>query len=245
MTPIDAGDLRTKPGRWERSTNTQQRALVMAYDRWAAQLRRDLLAAKSIALSLTQQELILDRALPGLEMALLETTHRGILAAEKVALRGEPPSARVLLVETERLKQNDDLVQAKLIPFLGERLKGQLAAGMVADPKLLTAGLAAQRSFPAQLSGNSWVMIFETLKAKGQDENAERSKQGLPPVKVRWVLDPLAEHCQPSSGYYGCPELAGEYPEWDAMPTVPGGQVTCRLNCRCLVEVWQNGKWER
>lgn len=238
-------DLREGSDRWTRATNAEQRHLVRVYDEWAAQLKRDLLASDRIAASLAQQTLILEKELPDLEAAMLEASHRGVLTAEKVALRGDDVTPRVLAVRQERLRLNDELITERFVPYIGEQLGKQLAAGVVAKPKLLAAGLAAQRSFPAQMSGNFWTMIFETLKAKGQDENEELRKQGLPPVKVRWLLDPLAEHCEPSTGYYGCPELAGEYPEWDAMPTVPGGQVTCRVNCRCTVEVWHNGQWER
>ena len=245
MSPLDAGDLRTKPGRWERATNAEQKRLVRLYDEWAADLKRELLAADALAASPGQLNLILEKRLPELEAAMLAETHRGILKAEAVALRGGEVSPRVLAARAERIRLNDETVVDGFMPFIGGRLQEQLAAGVVSQPKLLTAGLVAQRSFPAQMSGGFWVMIFETLKAKGQDENDELRRQGLPPVKVRWVLDPLAEHCIASEGRYGCPDLAGVYLEWDALPTVPGGQVTCRLNCRCLIEVWRNGQWER
>lgn len=245
MTPFDAGDLRTKPGRWERATNAQQRLLVKAYDQWAAQLQRDLQRASQLWTPQAGLELIVDKALPALENAMLEATHKGIQTAEKIGLNGTLPSPRVLTNRQEHITKNDKLVSENLVPFIGQRIKEQLATGIVSEPKLLTAGLAVQRLSAASYAGGFWAMIFETKKAKGQDEAKDLIKQGLPPRRVRWVLDPSAEHCKASSGYYGCPELAGVYDSWDALPTVPAGMVTCRGSCRCLLEIEVNGQWRR
>lgn len=55
--------------------------------------------------------------------------------------------------------------------------------------------------------------------------------------KVKWILDPAAAHCE------DCPALAGIYENWDALPTLPGQDVRCNGNCRCTVEIMQDGKW--
>ena len=73
----------------------------------------------------------------------------------------------------------------------------------------------------------------------------EREEAGKKPRRVRWVLDPAAEHCKKSEFHYGCPELAGEYESWDHMPTVPAGDVSCLGNCRCHIDVKTESGWER
>jgi len=97
----------------------------------------------------------------------------------------------------------------------------------------------------AQGAGESWVLIFKTQQTLGRAREGGRRAQGLPPETIRWVLDPRAAHCAASSGYHGCPDLAGEYDSWDALPTVPAAQVTCRGNCRCHLEVMRDGQWQR
>ena len=88
-------------------------------------------------------------------------------------------------------------------------------------------------------------MIFETQKALGTEKEHELALEGLAPERIRWVLDPNADHCEDSAGHYGCPGLAGEYDSWNDLPTVPAGQVTCRGNCRCHLEVFRDGDWRR
>ena len=97
-------------------------------------------------------------------------------------------------------------------------------------------------------SGGAVVATFETQRAAGMEENAEREARGEKPIPVRWVLDPQAEHCEDDRrrGTFGCPSLAREYPGgWATLPTVPAGNVSCLGNCRCRLEADFGKGWER
>ncbi len=242
--PIDAGDLRGGANRLVRATNAEQRRLARVYDRWAAGLQREILSALAHLAQPQQLEAILNRHLPDLEAKLISITHDGVKAAEKLAIGRDKPSPRVLAARNRHLSAADEKITSALMPFVAERLKAALV-GPFLEAGDVAKALKAQRAYPTQYAGNFWSMIFEAKRAKGQDGDDALRRQGQPPARVRWVLDPQAEHCQASPGFYGCPDLAGEYESWDALPTVPGGQVTCRLNDRCWIEVWRNGRWER
>jgi hypothetical protein len=156
-------------------------------------------------------------------------------------------------------REGEALIRENLIPRVHEKMTLALATAV---PGLVIGGLAveqqravalaiknasaATRAAPAQYAGGYWVAIFEVQRTLGEERESERQSQGLDIEPVRWVLDPRAEHCNPSAGFYGCPELAGEYPNgWKTLPTVPAGQVTCRGNCRCHLEVQRDGQWKR
>ena len=244
MGSVDVGDLRSGQNRLVRAVNAQQRRLVRAYDAWAAGVMREIVALSGWV-SAAEAKLIIERRLPELEAAMLDTTHQGVQTAERLVIGRIQPTPRVLAIRDSHLARNDELVSTALVPFIGERLTAALTGAAALDSRGVLEALTAQRSFPAQYAGGFWAMVFETKQAAGLDEDQARQQEGLPPVKVRWVLDPNAEHCQPSSGFYGCPELAREYPTWGDLPTVPAGTVTCRGNCRCAIEVGRDGRWQR
>lgn len=138
------------------------------------------------------------------------------------------------------------LVATALIPAIHARLLPEIARGVALDPKALQGAFGAVRAAPGQYAGRAWVMIFETQQELGRTREAERRAEGKTVEAVRWVLDPRAEHCAESPGHHACPKLAGIYPGgWSTLPTVPAGLTTCRGNCRCHVEVFRDGKWQR
>ena len=241
---VEVGDLRSGQNRLVRATNAQQKKLVRAYDTWAAGVKRDMDAALKRWARPVQLKAILDSHLPELEAAMLDTTHQGVQTAEKVVIGRGQPSPRVLAARNLHLRKNDELVTAALVPFIGARLVAALTGPGVVDSRAVAGALAAQRAYPAQYAGGFWAMIFETKRAQGLDVDEEQRRLGLPPVKVKWRLDPQAEHCQASPSFYGCPDLAGEYESWGHLPTVPAGEVTCRGLCRCWIEVWRDGRWQ-
>lgn len=81
---------------------------------------------------------------------------------------------------------------------------------------------------------------------------------------VRWVLGPWCEaHCRRIAGCPSCSDVAGEYDEWDCLPTVPDGtELACKSaefmawwddhhkqdevfsGCDCHLEVYVNGVWQ-
>lgn len=244
---VPAGqDLRTKPGEWERATNAQQKRLVRAYDQWAIGLRKELTGAVNRLATEADQLAILERRLGALERVLLTVTRQGVVGASNLVLRGRRPTPATLLAAQKQMAANNQLVIGSLMPSMRQSLQESIRRGAALDKKALKLATDALRSRPAQYAGGYWVMIFQTQQALGIDREAERRAKGEAIEKVRWVLDRLADHCEDSPGFHGCAGLAGEYKGgWNTLKTVPGGQVTCRGNCRCTLEVFTEGEWKR
>ena len=246
-------------GTWEEKTNRQQRKIVSVFDTWVAALKRDLATRAKNGATLPELSTYLDAQVPKLEDRLVEVMTKGVEGAVKTVAgdRFELPQVRA---KAEQLvRENVALVRENLVPNIHEKLSLALAAAI---PGLVIGGLAveqqkavalairnasaATRSAPAQYAGGYWVAIFETQKTVGEVREDERASQGLDPEPVKWNLDPRAVHCQASPGFFGCPDLAGEYPGgWRTLKTVPAGQVTCRGNCRCHLSVKRDGQWTR
>lgn len=250
---------RVGSGSWEEKTNRQQRKIVSVFDTWTAALKRELLSRAKRGATIPELSTYLDNQIPKLEERLVEVMTKGVEGAVKTVAgdRSELPQVRA---KAERLAaENAALVRENLVPHIHEKLSLALAAAV---PGLVIGGLAvdqqkavalaiknasaASRAAPAQYAGGYWVAIFETQRTVGEVREDERLAQGLPIEPVKWDLDPRAEHCKPSPGFFGCPELAGEYPGgWRTLKTVPAGQVTCRGNCRCHLSVFRDGQWRR
>ena len=232
--------VRQDRGAWETAANAQQRALVRVFDQWAAPLKKALLEAAFQGASVERMQLMIDIEMPDLEQALIDRTQKGIDKGVAVALgrNDMPPAVRsraLAQMETDRV-----LVKDSLVPILRASLVGAVAAGATANAAALNTAFNAVRNRPAQYAGGLWVMIFETEKELGRENDKKRRSEGKAPLPVRWVLDPAAEHCVDSPGHHGCPTLAGEYPDgWDSLVTVPAGLTTCRGNCRCWLEVFE------
>jgi len=251
---IGSGDYETK-------TNRQQRKLVAVYDKWAAAVKRDLARLTKEGKPLPELQAYLDAQIPKLEARLVEIQSAGIKSAAKTAAGSRYELPAVLVTTDRQIRDNVELIRKNLVPRIHEKLTLALALalplavggiGGLAVEQQKSVALAiknatlAGRSMPAQYAGGYWVAIFETEKTLGGVREDERASQGLPPEPVRWVLDPRAVHCHASPGFYGCAELAGEYKDgWRSLPTVPAGQVTCRGNCRCHIEVNRDGQWRR
>ncbi len=239
---------RRAPGEWERMTNRQQRKLVSVYDSWAAGLKRDLRTRAAAGATPGELSKILDDRIPALEARLLEVTNKGIIGATRVSAGSRAGMPAIQKATEQQILENTALVRNNLVPKIHEELLIPIARGIQANPQALNESIGALRSAPAQYAGGYWVAIFRTQKELGTMRETERAAQGLQPEPIRWVLDQNANHCQASpdkGGFYGCPDLAGEYPHWAALPTIPAGHVTCRGNCRCHLEVFRDGAWRR
>ena len=239
---------RFAPGEWEQATNRQQRKLVRVYDAWAADLKRDL--RKRAAAGATASELagILGAKIPKLQSAFLEVTNKGIIGATRISAGQRANIPTVQGVAEKQIAENTALVTGSLVPKIHEELLVPIARGIQANPQALNQAVVNLRYAPAQYAGGYWVAIFKTQEALGTQREIDRAVEGLQPEPIRWVLDPNAEHCQPTpdkGGFYGCPELAQTYPHWSALPTLPAGHVTCRGNCRCHLEIFREGQWRR
>lgn len=238
--PSKVMELRPALGKWERATNAQQRRLERAYMGWSVVARRELSALAGRGA--TEQEIMLALERHGivLEGLLLKRLQQGTIGASNLALGGKPAPARVASLIQRQMVENERLVREALLPHVMGNLKAKLP-GAIGDRKLLKEAFDTMRNRPAQYAGGYWTMIFETKREMGLQKEQDTKE----PERIKWELDPLAEHCEPRPGYYGCPELVGEYDSWGSLPTVPGGQVSCQGNCRCHLLVWQNGQWVR
>ena len=233
-------------GSWEEATNRQQRKLVLVFDAWAAELKKGLRSRADRGATMPELSAFLDGQIPALEKRLSEIQAAGINTAVKTSAKSRADYPQIRALADKLVADNLALVRENLVPRIHEKLTLALATGAVVNAAALNAALNTTRAMPAAYSGGYWVAIFEVQKGLGRVREDERAAQGLPPEPIRWVLDPMAEHCQASAGYFGCPELAGEYPGgWSSLKTVPAGLVTCRGNCRCHVEVFRDGQWQR
>jgi len=233
-------------GDWEQATNRQQRRLTRAFDSWSAQTRRALTDAAKRGVPIPQQAEILDNSMRELEAKLAVVLEVGSKAAARISAgkRAELPGVRQVVEQHDR--EDRLLLATALIPVIYARLLPDIARGLASDPKALQGAFGAVRAAPGQYAGRAWVLIFETQQELGRTREAERRAEGKTVEPVRWVIDPRADHCAASPGHHGCPELAGEYKGgWSSLKTVPAGQVTCRGNCRCHLEVYRDGKWQR
>ncbi len=237
---------RVIPGTWERSTNKQQRRLVRAFDSWSAKVRKQINEAAQRGVSQENLISILDRNLPTLASTLVDITTKGIQKALRVSGESRAKEPELVKVANEQIAENTKLVQEALIPNIREKLVAKIEAGIGLDKAELKEDFTLVRAGVAQYAGGAWVMIFLAQQALGRIRERQRKEEGLPIEKVRWVLDKAAEHCVDSPGFHGCPSLAGEYVKgWDSLPTVPAGNVTCRGNCRCHLEVFRDNQWRR
>ena len=245
-------------GDWEQQTNRQQRKLVRVYDEWAAGVKRGLAKLAKNGGTIPELQAYIDAQVPKLEQRLVEIQTKGIQNAVKSAAGSRAELPAVLAMTDQQIRDNVEMIRNNLVPKVHEKLTLALATavpvvtvGLVAEQQRAIAlaiknATLAGRNMPAQYAGGYWVAIFETEKTLGGVREDERAAEGLPPEPVRWDLDPRAVHCKASPGFYGCPDLAGEYPGgWRTLPTVPAGQVTCRGNCRCRISVFRNGEWRR
>jgi len=250
---------RVGSGTWEEKTNRHQRKLVRIYDEWAAKLKREISSRAKNGATIPELQSHLDGQIPVLEQRLTEANAAGVRNAAKTVAGDRFERPAIQWTVDHLISDGETLIHNNLVPKVHEKLTIGLAAAV---PAMIIGGLAveqqravalaiknasaATRAAPAQYAGGYWVALFEVQKTDGIERDDERAVQGLPPEPVKWNLDPRAEHCKPSPGFYGCPELAGEYPGgWRTLKTVPAGQVTCRGNCRCNLTVFRDGEWRR
>lgn len=245
-------------GTYEEKVNRQQRKLVRVYDQWLAGVKREIAARAKRGATLPELSAYLDGQVPRLEARLTEIMNVGTQSAIKTATGSRAELPAIVALGERQMNENVAMVRDNLIPKLHEKLTLAIAAavpafvvGSLAIQQQQAVALAiknaslASRAMPAQYAGGYWVAVFEAQQTLGGVREDERKSQGLDPEPVKWNLDPRAVHCLPSAGFYGCPELAKEYPSWRALPTVPAGQVTCRGNCRCHLTVLRDGQWQR
>lgn len=246
-TKAPAGQgLRQSSGAWEKAANTQQRQLVQAYDSWSAAIRRRLRTMAKTG-GTTQALLAAFNASIGeLEGVLLAVVSKGQERALRAAGGPDIVTPAVQSTLDQNVREGAQAVSGSLVPKIATGVRSAIGSGAAAEPRFLRDTFQAHRSSVAQFAGGFWQTLFGLQRQLGRDRQSARVQQGLEIEPVRWVLNAFADHCADSPGFFGCPGLAGEYPGgWDTLPTVPAGQVTCRGNCRCYLEIKIDGKWQR
>jgi len=180
-----------------------------------------------------------------LETSLVDVQQEGINAAVALAvsatLLSRPSVRNVVLAMTATAAQG---LRTGLIDSIRTRLTSKLGDAANFDRSSLKGIFDTARASVASPAGVAWNGLFVALLAAGKEQESQTGRT----QRVRWLLNDLAEHCAASPGKFACPEIAGTYDSWSELPTVPAGDVTCRGNCRCVLEAETSpgsGVWER
>ena len=132
------------------------------------------------------------------------------------------------------LNTNQQFIEGSLIPYMQAELKK-------AEPGTTLGELAAKRQFAWETrtglyAGSFWTAIWSGVGAKLISQLLQDTQP------VRRLLDPGAQHCNT------CPGKAIEYGSWNEMLSFTGGLPAdgsddCVSNCRCPIELFQEGEW--
>jgi len=230
-------NLRSGGGDYENTTNRLQSQLLNIYDRWAIDTRTQILSAQEQGIAPEQFSRIIAGRVSDLETNLINAQALGITAAVGIAIsQSLRNSARVQTAIAALTLTAATSIRTSLIDNIQTRLSTKLAdaAGTVAfDRSTLKDIFDTNRASVASSAGLAWSGIFTALLAAGQEQEQQTGQT----QRVRWVLNDAAAHCDDSPGRFGCPGQSGVYDSWAELETVPAGQVTCRGNCRCRLEV--------
>ncbi len=244
------------PGTALRLTNEYQAELLRMYDDWSAELANDI--ADRQPTTPESCTAIIDLHMGDLADRMHEMGRRRIREAWLTGMRGMEPDAKALRRIAEAQARNDGYIDTSLIPDIRERAMAQVpdiikpAVKEMADRQhhydmagalLMLGVLEGVKGRVDGYVGEVWRGCFEGAGIWQADQNVQRAAQGLPSQRVKWQLDPDAQHCKAADGRHGCEQLAGVYDQWDDMPTVPAGDVTCLGNCRCSILVEEGGQW--
>ena len=225
-----------------RGTERYQRQLSGAYDRWVRELNPILKKAIRNDVPLSTIMGLVDEAIEVLLDKLFDINREAMFSAYKLGYGRTPDDAGLDKIKKSTAGFKESLqtnmgprVRSVIESFLRANLEPKASYAM--DPASLAGSLGAQKSGLLQGGGGYWALGFQGAGDKMGIIDKNRTDAGEAPFKVKWELDPSSEHCEASPGHYGCPDLAGIYDSWDDLPTLPGGDVTCRGNCRCSIKI--------
>lgn len=243
MTTPDAPKLRSGSGGYERLTNAYQRSLVRTYDSWSVDTRRLMLQAVDQGVPQRQLGTILRGRMSNLSNSLITDGRRALPGAVNLGVGRKNARRNALMQRVIRdlINFHVQSVQSQLAPGIQTQLARNIGRERVINRASLQTLFANQRYRVSNYAGGAWSAIFTAQQAFGvalEQETGER-------IPVRWILHDLAVHCSESPGFFGCPDMAGEYDSFQSLLTVPAGIVTCRGNCRCRLETLVDGEWVR
>jgi len=230
------------------ATNHYQAVLTRLYDQWTRRAQKAMVNAD--AAGEVDIGTVLDKQLVALGVSLRAAAGQYITEAFKIGLKGKPVKGAASVALEILVERNNKFMDESLIPRIRTKVRAHLTEikelhqYAINGPGLLGL-LQSLRSEPAGYAGAFWNGIFVAAGIGQKEEDNQRKDSGERPRRVRWVLDPAAEHCADSAHGRGCPGLEGEYASWEELPEVPAGGVTCLGNCRCHIEVESDdGGWE-
>lgn len=229
------------------ATNEYQGLLTAIYDRWTTKAQRAIVSASEKGRKVAIKEI--DRQLLALEKELKAAGAKHIDEAVRLGLKKPTSGDRsAMALVKQRVGENDKFVDTSLIPRIREKIVSHLdeveAKQYQFDPTAFLGLLQSMRAEPSAYAGAFWSAIFLGAGLAMSAVDTERKEAGQKPRRVRWILDPAAEHCKRSEFHHGCPDLAGIYNSYDDLPTVPAGDVSCLGSCRCHLAVETEAGWE-
>ncbi len=254
---VPKAKVRPRPDRYDRFANRYQAQLDAKYVEWTKETQRLVNGAINQGATAEQAQAIINARLEDLRVELSLLGRQRIAQTARLALgkrlekwvTSPAVQARIASLQAE----NDTRLTDSLIPALNLRIGAALVNAMaLPDPaarsQAIGNSILAGRTNVTPLSGGAVVATFEVQREAGRQENVERQANGEKPIPVKWVLDAAAEHCadDPTRGTFGCPGLARVYDGgWNALVTVPAGNVSCLGNCRCHLEADFGAGFER
>jgi hypothetical protein len=179
----------------------------------------------------------------------------GDMAAEYIALIlasmdwGDSPAIKNAVMETAQrhIERSQRYIRESLVPSLRERVAAEVERARrseILTPELILAILGVFSGRVGEYAGEAWAAAHDTVKTVGEAMDRERAAMGLKPRRVKWLLDPNAQHCVAREGFYACPDMAGEYESLQLLPCTPGNGTACVTNCRCRLLLQEDdGRW--
>ena len=191
------GVKRRRPGpKANNETNQYQDELVTIYQKWAKDVENELLAAGENRADLIA---IVDRRVKILEKRLLNVSKGKLSDAFKLGYKG-PMDEAARKILTKAIKDNNESIQEKLIPWMRDRMEKHIDAGLATTKKeereylfgqiAIATMLDHQIGPVVRLGGLFWKVIFDGGKENNKRIDDKREKEGKPKRRVKWVLDP-------------------------------------------------------
>lgn len=220
----DYKQLLGEPGLNDEATDEYRIALIAILLLWITRHKNlDLDDQFAVAVALDNLALALE------ELGLSQLPEGFVIGAGAAAVQpGE------VLELGGALNTNQQFIEGSLIPYMQAEL-GK------AEPGTTLGELAAKRQFAWETrtglyAGAFWNAIWAGVGAKLISQLLQNTQP------VRRLLDPGAQHCNT------CPGKAIEYGSWNEMLAFTGGLPAdgsddCVSNCRCQIELFQEGEW--
>lgn len=222
---VKAASNRRATNRAERYTDSYSNELQSIVDKWFSDLEG-------------KDAYDIDAEIAILVLMLQNAATRHYKRAYQLGLNNQELDAEDLRKIDAALANNLAYLQNNYAPALKRRINRAIDEGMEFDDAVIEAQ-KPMMSRIALYAGAAWVLMNA---AKASALERKKGPSALNNVPVRRILDPRAEHCTT------CPGKAGEYSSWNEMLMMCGGLPAdgsddCHSNCRCRIEVLDEGNW--